>query len=363
MSDSSQLKEWFDEARYRRLAADLGGVFPKADVGRFLEITLTGLSERSLMQRMRRTTKALRAVLPGRFPAALEVLDHLAPRLGHSFVGIVLSDFVGQYGHEHFEESMAALRRFTRFGSAEFAVREFLRRDLRRTLEHMKRWAGDPDEHVRRLASEGCRPRLPWSFRLDELIANPEPVAPILDRLRADSSLYVRKSVANHLNDHSKDNADWVFDRIGRWDLGEPRTAWIVRHALRTLIKQGDSRALRVIGADRRAEVADIRFALSPRRLHLGQRLTLNLRFRSAAPKAQKLVIDYAIHYVKSAGATSRKVFKWKTAEVAAGEPVTLRRSQMIRDFTTRKHRAGTHRVEVLINGEVKARAEFELSC
>lgn len=363
MGETTQLKEWFNEARYRNLAADLVAVCPGADTDRFLALTLDGLDGRSLMQRLRRTTEAFREVLPTPYPRALTVLRRLAPSVEHGFVGIVLADFVGQFGHKHFEESMDALRLFTRHGSAEFAIREFLRRDLRRTLRVMEVWSREADEHVRRLASEGCRPRLPWSFKLDALIADPTPVGPILDNLRADPSAYVRKSVANHLNDISKDNPDWVFDRLARWDLGEGRTEWIARHALRTLIKRGDSRALSIIGAGHRADVREVRLSVSPAVLKLGGRLTLKLAFSSGARADQKLVVDYAIHYVKVSGGTSRKVFKWKTATMAAGESVVWQREQQLKDFTTRKHYPGVHRVEVMFNGAVKAEARFELAC
>ena len=151
-------------------------------------------------------------------PAALAILERLAPRLDHRFVSLILPDYVALYGLDDPARSLDALRFFTTFGSAEFAIRPFLRRDLTGTLATMERWARDEDEHVRRLASEGSRPRLPWSFRLDALVADPSPTAPILDALNADPSLYVRKSVANHLNDITKDHrtGSSIVSRVGR---------------------------------------------------------------------------------------------------------------------------------------------------
>ena len=264
MSEAVQLKHWFDEARYRRIADDLAELHPGFDRKQFIAHTLDGLAERSLLQRLRRTSEAMRATLPEEFPKALAILRKLAPRFQHAFVSLVLPDFVGLYGLEDFDLSMEALKFFTPFGSSEFAIREFLRRDLPRTLAVMETWSRDADEHVRRLASEGCRPRLPWSFKLRELIANPSPVRPILENLHADPSLYVRKSVANHLNDITKDHPDWVLERITGWDLADERTAWIAKRALRTLIKQGDRRALGVIGAGKKAEVVVETFSVSP---------------------------------------------------------------------------------------------------
>ena len=362
MSDAAQLKHWFDEARYRRIADDLVEIHAGFNRKRFLAHTLDGLAERSLLQRLRRTSEAMRATLPEEFPKALAILRKLAPRFKHGFVSLVLPDYVGLYGLDDFERSMDALKFFTTFGSSEFAIREFLRRDLPRTLAVMETWSRDADEHVRRLASEGCRPRLPWSFKLRELIADPSPVRPILHNLRADPSLYVRKSVANHLNDVTKDHPGWVLERIGGWDLADERTAWIAKRALRTLIKQGDRRALGVIGAGKRAEVAVEEFTVSPGKVKLGERVTLTLRLRSTARHSQKLVIDYAVHYVKQSGETSAKVFKWKETALAVGEEITLNKGQRIQDFTTRKHHSGKHIVEVTVNGDRKATGAFVLA-
>ena len=364
MSDTPApaLKEMFNEARYRKMARDVAAVHRGFDERRFLKVALAGLDELSLLQRLRRATESLRATLPDDYLAALDVLHRLAPLHGEGFTALVLPDFVGCYGLEHFDRSLDALKFFTTFGSSEFAIREFLRRDLRRTLRVMERWSRDENEHVRRLASEGCRPRLPWSFKLTALIADPSPAAPILENLRADSSLYVRKSVANHLNDITKDHPAWVLDRLGTWDLDHQHTAWIAKRALRTLIKKGDRRALGVIGAGKRAEIQLDSFTVAPRKLQLGEALTLTLSLTSTARQPQKLVIDYAIHYVKASGAASAKVFKWKETTLAPGESLTLAKRQRIQDFTTRKHHAGKHAVELMVNGERFAEGAFVLS-
>jgi 3-methyladenine DNA glycosylase AlkC len=226
----------------------------------------------------------------------------------------VLPDYVGLYGKDDFDTSMEALKIFTAFGSSEFAVREFLRADPRRTLAVMQAWSLDESEHVRRLASEGSRPRLPWSFRLDALMADPELAAPILDNLKADPSLHVRKSVANHLNDISKLHPAWVMERLEGWPLDNPNTAWITRHALRTLIKRGDRRALAVIGAGEKPKLLLHDLKVSPKKLRLGERMSLSFGLKSTARKSQRLVVDYTVHYVKKSGASSAKVFNLETA-------------------------------------------------
>jgi len=361
-SPAPALKEMFDAARFSDLAMELTRIDPAFDSRKFLKSALDGLDDLSLMQRLRRMTESLHATLPADFSSALERLRLLAPRINKAFVTLVLPDFVGRFGLHDFDASMAALKFFTVFGSSEFAIREFLRMDQSRTLAVMLEWSSDPNEHVRRLASEGCRPRLPWSFRLESLNADPRPVLPILENLKGDPSLYVRKSVANHLNDITKTHPDWVLERLQNWPMENPHTAWIARHALRTLIKKGHAGALALIGATGKAQLTTPSLTLRPDRLLPGGSFTLCMELHSTAALPQRLVIDYAVHYVKKSGATSAKVFKWKEITLLPGETIRLTRRQTIRDFTTRIHYPGWHRIGVLINGEVRAESGFTLN-
>ncbi|WP_105419784.1 DNA alkylation repair protein [Neorhizobium sp. T25_27] len=356
------LKEIFNRDRLRHFAAETKAIHPGFDGERFQTLTSAGLDDLSIMQRLRQIAIAYHAVLPGGFEKNIDILRALAPRINHGFASIVLPEYVALHGHDHFDLSMEALAFFTRFGSSEFAVRHFLLKDLGRTLKVMERWSRDDNEHVRRLSSEGCRPRLPWSFQLKELIADPSPVAPILENLRSDPSLYVRKSVANHLNDITKDHPAWVFDRITDWPKDDPRTVWIIKQALRTLIKKGDAKALHHLGAGEKAEVKVDSFAVTPSSLKLGGAVKISARMVSTASAPQKLVVDYAVHYVKKAGGTSKKVFKWKEIRLGAGESCELTIIRAIRDFTTRVHYAGRHPVQLMINGEVLAEGAFELT-
>lgn len=355
------LKEIFNRERLRLIARETSAVWPAFDGKRFLRLATSGLDDLGIMQRMRQTAVSLHETLPEDFPEALPILKALAPRVEHSFAAISLSEFVALYGQKHFDLSLDALKFLTRFGSSEFAIRHFLVADFNRTIAAMRLWAEDDNEHVRRLASEGSRPRLPWSFQLKNLIADPSPTGPILERLKADPSLYVRKSVANHLNDIGKDHPELLVRRVSGWDRENRHTAWIVRHALRTLIKKGDDRALALIGTSGKAEARVEAFAVAPRRVKLGAHVTVSADIVSTADHAQHLVADYAVHYVKKNGAPSRKVFKLKEFELPAGgrHPLSIKRA--IRDFTTRKHNAGFHRVELIVNGEVLAEGGFEL--
>ncbi|HAB15352.1 MAG TPA: DNA alkylation repair protein [Verrucomicrobiota bacterium] len=361
-SEAPALKEWFDANRFRQVTNEIRAIYPAFDTVRFLGLALPGLETLTLMQRLRRMTESLKATLPSDYRKTLSILRQFAPRIDHDFVTLVLPDYVGQYGLDDFDLSLEALEFFTTFGSSEFAVREFLRRDLKRTLAVMERWSRSENESVRRLASEGCRPRLPWSFHLEALIADPSPVAPILENLKTDPSLYVRKSVANHLNDITRDHPGWVLDRLARWPRENPHTAWITKRALRTLIKKGDRRALAVIGAGDKPKVAIRDLQIRPQKITLGDQIRLSFRLESKSIKAQRLVVDYTLHYVKKSGGTSAKVFKLKELTLAPGESVSLARVQRIRDFTTRVHHPGRHQVQIMVNGESLAKDAFYLS-
>lgn len=356
------LKEILNRERFVHIAAQAEAVAPGFDRKRFLELATADLDSLSIMQRLRQGAAALQEALALPFGKAADVLDAMAPRIGHNFASIMLPEYVALYGENHFDRSMRSLAYLTRFGTSEFAIRHFLQRDLERTLTVMRRWADDGNEHVRRLASEGSRPRLPWSFQLRDLIADPSPALPILEMLKADDSLYVRKSVANHLNDIGKDHPEVLLDIISGWDREDRRTGWIVRHALRTLVKKGDARALALVGASGAAKVSVEAFAATPAKLKLGDRLSISARLASTGREAQRLVVDYAIHYVKKNGATSRKVFKLKEIDLPPAGVEALSISQTIRDFTTRKHNAGHHRVELIVNGAVLAEGGFELA-
>ncbi|MFJ7281314.1 DNA alkylation repair protein [Pseudomonas sp. NPDC099000] len=355
------LKEIFNAERLNHIATEMTAVYPEFNSKAFLKMANDGLADLSIMQRMARVSECLHAVLPLDYDESLEVLRALAPRLNSGFVSISLPHYVAMYGAHDFERSMDALKYFTAFGSAEFAIRYFLRSDLERSLALMHEWSRDENEHVRRLASEGSRPRLPWSFRLEQIQSDPALAAGILDNLKADNSLYVRKSVANHLNDITKDHPEWVLDLIEGWSLENKHTAWIAKHALRSLIKQGNQRALAIIGASGKAEVEIIGVKVEPAVIRLGEKITLSFAVKSTVAESQRLVIDYAIDYVKANGSTSAKVFKLKAMTLPGKATEQVSRSQQIKELTTRKHYVGKHAVHILVNGERLATTSFEI--
>lgn len=342
--------------------ADAGAAAsPRFDRGAFLAAATDGLDALSIMERVRHIADALRPALPSDYDAALGVITVMAPRLSHGFQAVAVTEYVARYGLDDFDRSMEALAALTRFGTAEFAIRPFLALDADRALATMAEWTSSHDEHVRRLASEGARPRLPWAARVPALKADPTRAAPILEALKADSAIYVRKSVANHLNDIAKDEPDWLLDRLADWPQHDPHTAWIIRHALRTLIKQGEPRALALIGVGHGAAVTIGKFVVEPAVVRLGERIAISVDIASTAAENQPLIVDYRVHYARGGGKTAAKVFKWKSFDLAAGESAALRISQVIRDFSTRRHHPGQHGVELIVNGETMGASGFEL--
>ena len=334
---------------------------PRFDRISFLDAASDGLDALSIMERVRHVADSLRPALPPDYGDAVVIVRAMAPRLTHGFQAVAVTEFVARHGLDDVELSMEALADLTRFGTAEFAIRPFLVRDSARTLAVMARWSRNGDEHVRRLASEGSRPRLPWAARVPALKADPTLAASILETLRSDPSAYVRKSVANHLNDIAKDRPDWLVDRLAAWPKDDARTAWIVRHALRTLIKQGDPRALALSGVGHGAAVAVRGFSVTPQTVRLGDGIAIAAEVISTAPDAQRLVVDYRIHYARAGGKSAAKVFKLRTFDLAPREIVSLGIRQTIKDFSTRRHHPGAHEVELIVNGQTMAHAAFEL--
>jgi 3-methyladenine DNA glycosylase AlkC len=352
----------FNTAFYRQL----GEAFAKADRNfhpdKFVKEVTAGLPELSLNQRMRNTSVVLHKHLPYAYKKQVELCRKVIPDVQRGYVSLVFPDFVGLYGREDFDTSLDALKYFTSFGSSEFAIREFLKKDFKKTIRVMEKWAEDKDHHVRRLASEGSRPRLPWSFKLDEVIRNPKATASILEKLKADPELYVKKSVANHLNDISKDNPDYMLTTVKAWDKTNVNTAWIVKHASRSLIKKGNVDSLSVFDFEKNVKVRIANFKLGKSKLKLGDTLAFEFDMVSEKKTSQKLVVDYVIHYVKKGGELSPKVFKLKELMLHPGKTEHLQKSQVLKDFTTRKHHAGKHVVEIQVNGKVMGEKEFILA-
>lgn len=273
-----------------------------------------------------------------------------------------LSLIVGQHGLDDFEGGMALLREMTQRSTAEFAIRYFLIADQERSLAIMAPWVDDANEDVRRLVSEGTRPRLPWGMRLPSLIKDPRPTFALLEALRDDPSDYVRRSVANHINDVAKDHPELVVDIVGQWLVNASADRErLLRHACRTLIKQGHPGIMSLFGfPPAKADISAIK--LSSYNVSMGESLSISASIKSLSAQAQDLSIDYVLHMPKANGTSSLRVFKGGVIPLAAGAQIGFIRTHRFKEVTTRRHYSGTHAVHLRINGMDTAKVDFELT-
>lgn len=356
-------KNLINPGAVRAAAQALAAAWAGFDARRFERQVCEGLEALELKARALHVCTALEAQLPVDFEPAAAVLQ-AAMQGEHGLKGWVLwpvGEFIARHGQAQPERALELLRMLTPRFTAEWALRPFIERHPALVFETLSRWADDPDEHVRRLVSEGSRPRLPWGLQLKGLIADPSPTLPLLERLQDDPSGYVRRSVANHLNDIAKDHPALVAGWVETHLPGAPRARqMLLRHASRTLIKAGDARVLKAFGLGHRFQ-GQVTLAVSPPRITLGEAVTLQIELRSNARRAQALLIDYAVHHVKAAGHRTAKVFKGWRIELAPGEARTLVKRHAVKPITTRIYHAGPHAVDLRVNGQVVAEAGFEL--
>lgn len=355
------LKDMFNKEFYKRLAMEFSKADKNFNADKFVKEVVLNMEELSLNQRMRNTSIVLKKHLPADYKKSIDLFIQVAPKFKSHYTALLFPDFVGQYGIEHFDFSLEALKHLTQFGSSEFAIREYLKRDFTKTLKVMNKWAEDKNHHVRRLASEGSRARLPWSFNLDEVLKNPSVTNSILEKLKADDELYVKKSVANHLNDFSKHHSDYLISVLKGWDNTNANTSWIIKHASRTLIKKGNRESLALFNFEKNVKVKVDNLKLSKSKIKLGDTLSFSFDIISEKATTQKLVIDYAVHYTKQSGDAVPKVFKLKEVSLKPKESLSITKTHRFMDFTTRKHYSGKHLIEIIVNGDVKSKKSFDL--
>jgi 3-methyladenine DNA glycosylase AlkC len=272
------------------------------------------------------------------------------------------NDFVAAYGLGHLDLSLQALYELTKRFTAEGAIRAFLQAYPQQTLARLAEWAEDPNCHVRRLVSEGTRPRLPLAPRLREFVKNPRPILALLERLKADPALMVRRSVANNLNDIAKDHPDLVVETLARWSKDtSPETQWLIGHAARTLLKQGHTGALELLGYPAATGISVVSLQLNQARVCMGEDLLFTVDIRSTADAPQSLMIDYVVHHLKANGKLAPKVFKLAKKQLSPGERLSLSKRHAFRPLSTRVYYPGRHALELQINGQRWGWQEFEL--
>ena len=362
------LKEMFNKAAVEWLAAAVASAAPDFPRAKFTRAIVADLPALELIARVDRIALELRRHLPADFrKAAKIILKALGdpPPAGDgtdfgSFRVLPLHRFVAQAGLDHADHALAYFRDATRHFSGEFDIRPFIQRDQKNVLKEMRSWAMDSDWRVRRLASEGSRPRLPWGLRLQALVKDPAPILPILEDLRDDPIEAVRRSVANSLNDIAKDHPDHAVEILTNWRQQESR-APLIRHALRHLVKQGHVGALAMMGADQKAKFeGDLK--LSHRRIAIGGKIGIETTLRNAGKKPALAILDYVVHHLGARGELRPKVFKWKQIDLAPGETVKLARQHSLKPVTTRRYYPGGHRIDIRVNGRILAEADFTLA-
>jgi 3-methyladenine DNA glycosylase AlkC len=357
----SALKEMYDRDCLKRLAEAFS--FEQKE---FMSL-LPQLKNLEMKPRVQRIRDEIHKQLAGPYPKALQALVKASRHQKlKAFDLWPFTEFVQTYGLEHPELSLKALRDMTPRFTSEWAVRPFIKKYPQQTMKFLLQCAQDQNESVRRWSSEGLRPRLPWGERLQDFVKDPKPTLPILEKLKFDESLYVRKSVANHLNDIAKDHPDLVVDLLATWKKASgPRHAkkidWTIRRSLRTLIKAGHIGALNLIGVSAKAQIQLVDFKIQKKKVKMGERMEFEFQIQSLSKKAQNLVIDYIIHFVKSNQSTAPKVFKLKTFELQGNSVLYFKKSHHFKPITTRKYYAGVHSLEIQINGRVLGKQDWIL--
>ena len=384
-------KNHFNHQVIQHLGGQIKRHYAQFDELAFNKLACMKLTELELKARSNQICEALIQTMPNDFAYACKVIQQtLAPpsrtetnqyantnkgpdhESMHGIAGWIMmpvSDFVTQAAlsglsnpeHPNFLLGLNTLKECTKRFTAEFAIRPFLRDYPSQTLTIMHKWAKDDNLHVRRLVSEGTRPLLPWGLRLHNFADNPDLIIPLLEQLRDDSSEYVRRSVANSLNDIAKSHPNKVAEVCKKWwvNSNEKRTK-LIKHACRTLLKNGHAGALALFGYPE-ANLIKVALQLSSPKIEMGEALLLTISFSNSLECSQNLLIDYIVHHQKANGSMRPKVFKWTSVLLNAGEQKVMSKKHSFKAVTTRKYYAGEHKIELLINGKVLASQSFSL--
>lgn len=357
---------FFNRDYVQALGTDIQYYYNKFDVLEFVNSVLdSSWNTKELKERMYHISTKLHEFIKEDYPTAISILSKVAEQKikeKRTEAGdLVFADFVEKFGIEHFEISVKALELFTQTCTSEFAVRPFIVHYPEKMMRKMLIWAEYKNPHIRRLASEGCRSRLPWAMALPQFKIDPTPILPILELLKNDESEYVRKSVSNNLNDISKDHPELVLKIANAWYGQNNKTDRLVKHALRTLLKKGNPNALRILNIHKGSEIEILHFSVDKTKINLGEKIQMQIEI--STKEAQKIRIEYKIHFKKSRGNNSAKIFQWFQGNIFPENTKLLNKVHHFKDHSTRKHFDGEHFLELVVNGEVKASCTLELIC
>lgn len=365
------LKHFFNEKTVANIASMVSAVDGQFRVNEFLHHATIGLDSMEFMDRARHIAKVLRNTIPGSAEHVMQTITAALPPVtpvqeNHpfsSFIFLPFSCIISDYGPDHYETAIHACYQITQRFTAEYCLRPLLLRHTERTLRDLETWTADPSHHVRRLVSEGTRPRLPWAPRLPQFQSNPRPVLRLLKELVNDESLYVRRSVANNVNDIAKDNPTDAIQFVASvHNPHNQHSNWIALHALRSLIKRAHPDALAIVGYRQQENILISKVKISPETVAIGESVTIDFDICNQHGSTQNILADIVVHFVKASGATAPKVFKVARASIDAGMSRGFRKTLSLKQHTTRTHFPGIHRVEVQINGERRRLGEFRIA-
>jgi 3-methyladenine DNA glycosylase AlkC len=343
-----------------RLARALSTAWPSFPTDRFTSNVGAALAPLALMARVELLTDRLTDALPTDFETAAKVL--WATLDSPDFTGwmtLPCGTYVARVGIDRPDVALPLLAGLTPRWPSEGPIRPFIERHPDLTYRYLHRWVADPDEHVRRLVSEGTRSRLPWAPRLRGLIADPSPNIELLDQLVDDPSPYVRRSVANHLNDISKDHPDLTLDLANRWLARGDGADSTVRHGLRTLVKQGDPRALGLLGVTADADIQLTTLTVDRDTVTIGDTVTFTLTVELDGAAEADAVIDYRVHYMGANGRRRPKVFKLTRRRLTPGRPITITRRHRFDHVSIRRIHPGPHTIDIQVNGHILGTADI----
>ncbi len=329
----------------------------------YIKYVLNSLDDLELKDRMRLISSSLHPYLKTDYKKTIKILKkvkkYFSTEKSMGLQSMILPDYVEVYGLDDFKTSLDALEYFTVQSSSEFAIRHFIIKYEKQTMKEFLKWTKSENEHIRRLASEGCRPRLPWAIALPSFKKDPSLVLEVIELLKNDESMYVRKSVANNLNDISKDNPALVIEFIQK-NLGISKNLdWICKHASRTLLKAGNKRILELFGYKNDKSFVIENFKIDSK-VKMEERLNFSFDLKTSKKTLGNIRLEYAIDFQKANGSLSRKVFMLSQSTLNSNKK-SFKKYQSFRTVTTRKYYKGLHKIAIIVNGEEKIIKEFKL--
>ena len=364
-----KFKDWYNRALIEELTERFAGAFPDFPSSSFVTQACEGLEDLEMMDRVRQIAQAMTDHIPGSVSEAMSgliscmgpPLDERGDEAASVTSGYALwpfGEYIGRVGLDDWAASWGAMEELTQRLTSEFAVRPFLAADLPRCLDLLRQRLAHPSHHVRRWVSEGTRTRLPWAKAVPELRRVVEQRLELLEALKDDPSLYVRRSVANHLQDILKDDQEVGLRTVERWFVDpDPKVAWVVKHACRGLLKAGHPRVLELYGWNRPVEALE--FSVHPKRLVLGDDVKLTARLKGLHSQPCEVRVDYAMEGPTPSGGRFRKVFRW--ADIVLQDELVLEKVHPMRERTTRKLPAGNYTFTLLANGAASGEGSITL--